>query len=201
MDKPLLVIATRNAHKTGEIRSMLGGSWEVRDLSSYPEAPLVDETGVTFSENATLKAVSASRVIPGVVLADDSGLEVDALDGRPGVWSSSFGGEEGNHERNNAHMMAELQRAGASTPERAAARFRCVMVLARDGQVLAEFSGSVEGHMLASKRGEGGFGYDPLFVPEGCDQTFAELPGDVKNSMSHRGRALAKAVAFLTELT
>lgn len=201
MDKPLLVIATRNAHKTDEIRAMLGDCWEVKDLSSFPEAPAVDETGVTFSENATLKALAASRVIPGIVLADDSGLEVDALDGRPGVWSSSFGGEEGNHGRNNDHMMAELRRAGATTPERASARFRCVMVLARDGRVLAEFAGSVEGRMLTAKRGEGGFGYDPLFVPEGYDQTFAELPGEIKNSMSHRGRALAKAVAFLTAST
>ena len=88
---PLLVVATRNAHKTGEIRAMLAGKWEVRDLSDYPQAPPVEETGVTFTENATLKAVSASKCIPGIVLADDSGLEVDVLGGRPGVWSSSFG--------------------------------------------------------------------------------------------------------------
>lgn len=109
---PLLVVATRNAHKTGEIRAMLAGKWEVKDLSDYPQAPPVDETGVTFTENATLKALSASRCIPGVLLADDSGLEVDVLDGRPGVWSSSFGGEEGNHARNNLRMMEELRRAG-----------------------------------------------------------------------------------------
>ena len=109
---PLLVVATRNAHKTGEIRAMLTGKWEVKDLSDYPQAPPVDETGVTFTENATLKALSASRCIPGVLLADDSGLEVDVLDGRPGVWSSSFGGEEGNHARNNLRMMEELRRAG-----------------------------------------------------------------------------------------
>lgn len=109
---PLLVVATRNAHKTGEIRAMLAGKWEVKDLSDYPQAPPVDETGVTFTENATLKALSASKCIPGVLLADDSGLEVDVLDGRPGVWSSSFGGEEGNHARNNLRMMEELRRAG-----------------------------------------------------------------------------------------
>lgn len=109
---PLLVVATRNAHKTGEIRAMLAGKWEVRDLSDYPQAPPVEETGVTFTENATLKAVSASKCIPGIVLADDSGLEVDVLGGRPGVWSSSFGGEEGNHERNNRRMLEELRKAG-----------------------------------------------------------------------------------------
>lgn len=126
---PLLVVATRNAHKTGEIRAMLAGKWEVRDLSDYPQAPPVEETGVTFTENATLKAVSASKCIPGIVLADDSGLEVDVLGGRPGVWSSSFGGEEGNHERNNRRMLEELRKAGVRPGDKPAARFRCVMVL------------------------------------------------------------------------
>ncbi len=194
---PLLVVATRNAHKTGEIRAMLEGKWEVKDLSAFPEAPPVDETGVTFTENATLKAVSASKHIPGVILADDSGLEVDVLGGRPGVWSSSFGGEEGNHEKNNAHMMAELAKAGVKKGDKPAARFRCVMILAKDGQVLAEFSGTVEGRMLTELTGQGGFGYDPLFVPNGYEQSFAELPMEVKNSMSHRGRALAQVVEWM----
>ncbi len=194
---PLLVVATRNAHKTGEIRAMLAGKWEVKDLSAFPAAPPVDETGVTFTENATLKAVSASKHIPGVILADDSGLEVDVLGGRPGVWSSSFGGEEGNHEKNNAHMMAELAKAGVKKGDKPSARFRCVMILAKDGQVLAEFSGAVEGHMLTELTGQGGFGYDPLFVPNGYEQSFAELPMAVKNSMSHRGRALAQVVEWI----
>lgn len=197
MNKPLLVIATRNAHKTDEIRAMLGDSWQVEDLSSYPQAPPVDETGTTFSENAALKAISASKVIPGIILADDSGIEVDVLGGRPGVWSSSFGGEEGNHARNNQRMIEELNRAASVAPSDFAARFRCVMVLARDGEMIAEFSGSVEGNMLTGPRGGAGFGYDPLFVPQGYDQTFAELPQEVKNSMSHRGRALEKVVEFL----
>lgn len=195
--KPLLVIATRNAHKTDEIRTMLAGSYEVLDLSSFPDAPPVEETGTTFSENATLKALSASRCIPGIVLADDSGIEVDALGGKPGVWSSSFGGEEGNHDRNNARMIRDLKFAGADSPDKSRARFRCVMVLAKEGRVLAEFSGNVEGHMITEKRGTCGFGYDPLFVPEGYDRTFAELPGSVKNSMSHRGRALERVVDWL----
>ena len=177
---PLLVVATRNAHKTGEIRAMLAGKWEVKDLSDYPQAPPVDE-------------------IPGVLLADDSGLEVDVLDGRPGVWSSSFGGEEGNHVRNNLRMMEELRRAGVKPGDRPSARFRCVMVLAGNGRVLAEFSGSVEGYMLTEPAGEGGFGYDPLFVPEGYDRSFAQLPMEVKNSMSHRARALAQVVEWMKE--
>ena len=181
---PLLVVATRNAHKTGEIRAMLAGEWEVKDLSDYPQAPPVDETGVTFTENATLKALSASRCIPGVLLADDSGLEVDVLGGRPGVWSSSFGGEEGNHARNNLRMMEELRRAGVKPGDKPSARFGCVLV---------------EGHMLTKPAGEGGFGYDPLFVPEGHELSFAQLPMEVKNSMSHRARALAQVVEWMKE--
>ncbi|MEG1741023.1 MAG: non-canonical purine NTP pyrophosphatase [Akkermansia sp.] len=201
MSMPLLVIATRNAHKTSEIRMMLRGRWEVRDLSDFPEAPEVDETGVTFSENATLKALSASRCIPGIILADDSGIEVDVLDGKPGVWSSSFGGVEGDHAKNNAYMIEELMRVGATSPDKAHARFRCVMVLAREGVVLAEFSGCVEGSMTTSPQGEGGFGYDPLFIPEGYQQSFAQLGAEVKNTMSHRGRALEQVVAWLVATT
>ncbi len=197
MSLPLLVIATRNSHKTDEIRAMLAGRWEVRDLSDFPEAPPVEETGTTFLENATLKALSASRVLPGIVLADDSGLEVDALGGRPGVWSSSFGGEEGNHERNNAFMIEELARVNAVTPEECSARFLCTMVLARGGESLAHFEGSVEGYMRRELTGTKGFGYDPLFVPAGYDRTFAELGNEVKNSLSHRSRALAGVVAWL----
>ena len=113
------------------------------------------------------------------------------LDGRPGVWSSSFGGEEGNHARNNLRMMEELRRAGVKPGDRPSARFRCVMVLAGNGRVLAEFSGSVEGYMLTEPAGEGGFGYDPLFYLPDAGMTFAELSGARKNAVSHRGRALA----------
>lgn len=197
MSLPLLIIATRNAHKTSEIRTMLDGQWEVRDLSDYPQAPPVEETGTTFLENATLKALSASRVLPGIILADDSGLEVDVLGGRPGVWSSSFGGEEGNHARNNQFMLAELERVNAVTPEECKARFLCTMVLAQAGKVLAHFEGKVEGYMIRTLAGTQGFGYDPLFVPEGYEQSFAELGSEVKNSLSHRGRALAQVVNWL----
>lgn len=187
-----LVIATRNAHKTQEIREMIGDRHEVVDVTSFPDLPEVEETGTSFLENATLKAVAISRELGGLVLSDDSGLEVDALDGRPGVWSSSFGGEEGNHARNNERMMREM-----SGREPRTARFRCVMVLAEGGEVLAHFEGSVEGRILEQPSGAGGFGYDPLFAPEGHDRSFAELGAEVKNGMSHRGRALAKVVAWL----
>ncbi len=191
-DKPMLVVATRNAHKTAEIREMIGERFEVLDATAFPELPEVEETGTTFLENATLKAVAVSRLVGGLVLSDDSGLEVDALGGRPGVWSSSFGGEEGNHARNNERLVREMEGVADRS-----ARFRCVMVLARDGEVVADFSGAVEGRLLDSPSGDGGFGYDPLFVPEGHDRSFAELGSEVKNGMSHRGRALRQVVAWL----
>ena len=193
---PTLVIATRNAHKTQEIREMIGDRYKVLDVNDFPALPAVEETGTTFLENATLKAVAISREVTGLVLSDDSGLEVDALGGAPGVWSSSYGGEEGNHPKNNARLLAEM--AGKSDR---VARFRCTMVLAKDGQVLADFSGTVEGRILEQPYGAGGFGYDPLFAPEGHDRSFAELGAEVKNALSHRGRALAKVVAWLERET
>ncbi|MEK7953339.1 RdgB/HAM1 family non-canonical purine NTP pyrophosphatase [Luteolibacter soli] len=191
-EPPILVIATRNAHKTQEIREMLGDRYRVLDVNDFPNLPAVEETGTTFLENATLKAVAISHHVTGLVLSDDSGLEVDALGGAPGVWSSSYGGEEGNHPKNNARLMTEMAGKADRT-----ARFRCTMVLAEGGNVLANFSGTVDGRILDEPYGAGGFGYDPLFAPEGYDQTFAELGAEVKNSLSHRGRALAKVIAWL----
>lgn len=189
---PRLVVATRNTHKTAEIRSLIGHSYEVLDANDFPEAPAIAETGTTFLENARLKAEGISRVIDGWVLSDDSGLEVDALDGAPGVWSSSFGGEEGNYARNNERLLREME--GRSNRR---ARFRCTMVLAREGREVAHFTGEVEGVIIDAPRGAAGFGYDPLFIPDGYDRTFAELGEDAKNLLSHRSRALAKVVNFL----
>ncbi len=189
---PRLIVATRNAHKTAEIRSMLGGKFEVVNATAFPEFPEIEETGTTFLENARLKAEGISRLIDGWVLSDDSGLEVDALDGAPGVWSSSFGGEEGNNEKNNARLMKEM----AGNANRGA-RFRCTMVLARDGKEQANFSGAVEGTIIDEPRGTEGFGYDPLFIPEGFDRTFSELGDEVKNTLSHRSRALKQITDWL----
>ena len=189
---PRLILATRNAHKTAEIRAMIGERFEVLDVTAFPECPQIEETGSTFLENARLKAEGISRCLDGWVLSDDSGLEVDALAGAPGVWSSSFGGEEGNHARNNTRLLAEM----AGKTERSA-RFCCTMVLARDGRAQAHFSGTVEGRIIDAQRGGHGFGYDPLFIPDGFNQTFAELGDEVKNTLSHRSRALAKVVDFL----
>ena len=192
---PRLILATRNAHKTAEIRAMIGERFEVVDATAFPDFPEIEETGTTFLENARLKAEGISRRVEGWVLSDDSGLEVDALGGAPGVWSSSFGGEEGNHAKNNARLIAEM----AGKPDRGA-RFRCTMVLARGGVEQANFSGAVEGHLVESLYGARGFGYDPLFVPAGYDQTFAELGDAIKNTLSHRSRALVQVVAFLDGL-
>lgn len=190
---PRLILATRNAHKTEEIRQMLAGRYEVCNVTGFSECPEIEETGSTFHENARLKAEGISAVLDGWVLSDDSGLEVDALGGAPGVWSSSFGGEEGNHACNNARLMEEMH----GRQDRRA-RFRCTMVLARSGREEAMFSGTVEGRIIESCRGNGGFGYDPLFVPEGYAETFAELGSEVKNQLSHRARALQQVVEFLS---
>ncbi len=190
-----LILATRNVHKTAEIRAMIGERFEVMDVTAFPELPEIEETGTTFLENARLKAEGISRRVEGWVLSDDSGLEVDALGGAPGVWSSSYGGEEGNHAKNNTRLLAEMAGKADRT-----ARFRCTMVLAQGGAEQANFSGTVEGQLVESLHGAGGFGYDPLFIPTGYDQTFAELGNAVKNTLSHRSRALQQVIFYLEKI-
>ncbi len=192
---PRLIVATRNGHKTAEIRALVGGKFEVCDATGFPEFPEIEETGSTFLENARLKALGISRRIEGWVLSDDSGLEVDALGGAPGVWSSSYGGEEGNHAKNNARLLAEM--AGVTARQ---ARFRCTMVLALAGVEQANFSGTVEGRIIDGCEGDCGFGYDPLFIPAGHQQTFAQLGDAIKNSLSHRARALAQVLGYLEQI-
>ena len=191
--KQRLIVATRNAHKVEEIRAILT-TCEVLDVSVMEDPPEVEETGTTFLENATLKAVAISELTDALVLSDDSGLEVDSLEGEPGVYSSRYAGEEGNDALNNEKLLREL---GGKANR--AARFRCVMVLARGGKALADFSGAVEGRILQERQGEGGFGYDPLFAPEGHEQSFAELGEEVKNGMSHRSRALEGVADWLSQ--
>jgi len=186
---PNLIIATRNSHKTEEIRHLLGHRFEILDVTAFPDLPEIEETGTTFIENARLKALGISNRIDGWVLADDSGLEVDALDGAPGVWSSSFGGEEGNHEKNNQRLVAEME---GKTNRRA--RFLCTLVLAKDGTEQAVFRGTVDGTITATPAGSGGFGYDPLFIPEGYEETLAVLGTEIKGRLSHRAKAIASFV-------
>jgi len=189
-----LLVATGNSHKTEEIRAMLGAGYDVSDLKAYSELPAVEETGTTFLENATLKAVEISEKVAGLVLSDDSGLEVDALGGDPGVYSSRYAGEDGNDSANNTKLLSALDGVKDRT-----ARFRCVIVLAEKGHVLAHFDGAVEGRIIHERQGQGGFGYDPLFVPGGYKQTFAELGEEIKNGLSHRASAMDKVVVWLDE--
>jgi XTP/dITP diphosphohydrolase len=186
-----LLLATKNAHKTTEVAALLGPGWQVADLTAYPHIPAPEETGTTFAANAALKALAAARHFPGLVLADDSGLEVEALGGAPGVFSARYAGPQASDAANRARLLREL-RAFPSP-----ARFRCVLVLVEGEKVLAECSGTVEGAIIGRERGAGGFGYDALFVPEGFTETFAELPVAVKNTLSHRARAFVALRDFL----
>ena len=190
-----LLIATKNAHKTEEIRAILGPNWDVSDLTQHPEILAPEESGGTFEANARIKAEVASLLFPGFVLSDDSGLEVDVLDGAPGVDSAIYAGQHGDSAANRERLKRELLAKDAVEPW--TARFRCVMALAEKGRTLATFDGRVEGQVVAAERGSGGFGYDPLFVPDGYTESFGELSGEIKNQLSHRARALAKAKAFM----
>ena len=183
-----LLLATRNPGKTREFAEILGEDFAVRDLSAESGLPLIEETGATFAENATLKAVATSQLFPGIVVADDSGLEVDALNGAPGVYSARYAGEGASDKENLAKLLAELAKSPASRPY--TARFRCVLALAKEGSLLETFEGVVEGIIVGAPRGSAGFGYDPVFQPTGFSQTFAELASAEKNRVSHRGRAI-----------
>jgi XTP/dITP diphosphohydrolase len=185
-----LLLATRNAHKTREFRELLGNKFEIVDLGSYPDLTLPEETGRTFQENAIVKAVTVSKIIEEIVIADDSGLEVDALSGAPGIYSARYAGDGAADRANVEKLLRELNKVVLRT-----ARFRCVIALARRGEVLGTFEGVVEGRITDAPRGTRGFGYDPVFQPAGFDQTFAEMPAELKNRISHR----AKAVAVLRE--
>ena len=191
-----LVVATRNAGKLREIRHLLEGvGFTVLGLEVFPELPEVEEDGATFAANAIKKAETIARLTGRSCLADDSGLTVDALDGEPGVHSARYAGTQGDDNANNARLLREL----ASVPdERRQAAFRCVMALCRPGMPTCCFEGEVAGRILQAPCGAGGFGYDPLFLVDGCDRTMAELPLAEKNRVSHRGRALRLVVAELT---
>jgi XTP/dITP diphosphohydrolase len=185
-----LLLATRNAHKTREFRELLGPGFDVIDLSSFPEIAIPKETGCTFEENATLKAIAASKQLPSLVIADDSGLEVDAFGGAPGIFSARYAGENAGDVPNVNKLLRELRKRNIATEKRSA-RFRCVIALAQNGKVLGVFEGFVEGKIVEPPRGSGGFGYDPIFEPKGFDQTFAEMTAESKNQISHRGQAIA----------
>ena len=184
-----LVVATHNRHKTREIQHILGPEFKVRDLGAHPDVSEIRESGTSFEENATLKALAASRQLPALVIADDSGLEVDALGGAPGIFSARYAGANATDRAKIDKLLRELARV-SSTGDECRARFRCVAALARNGDLLGTFEGIVEGRIADEARGDSGFGYDPIFIPEGFKQTFGELPTEVKNTISHRAKAI-----------
>ena len=184
-----LLIATRNRHKLEEIRAILAvPHLDLVSSLDFPAIPDVVEDGTTLEANAVKKAIELHHATGLWTLADDSGVEVDALGGAPGVYSARYAGEPCNHANNIAKMLAEL----GDRPDRTA-RFRCVMALAGPGFPPQTVEGRIEGRITRACRGTGGFGYDPIFVPEGFEATFAELDAAVKNRFSHRARALAAA--------
>lgn len=191
-----LILATRNRHKLDELLALLDvPGLHLIAAADVPGAPEVEEDGVTFEANAIKKAVALARHAHAWAMADDSGLEVDALGGAPGVYSARYAGAHADHAANNAKLLSEL----ADAPDRRA-RFRCVIALASpDGEARC-VEGRVEGRMAEALSGIGGFGYDPLFVPEGFTRSFAEMPAAEKNAISHRGRAVAAARAAWSAL-
>ena len=206
-----LAIATRNAHKVKELRVLLGDEFKVQTLDDFPSAPALPESAGSFAGNATLKVLTLAQWIGAslesvdaeqYVVADDSGLEVDALDGAPGIHSARYASLDENNSSdadNNTKLLREL---GSVPAEKRAARFVCQIALAkivsRDNTPEAHlFEGVCEGHIAEAARGEQGFGYDPLFIPDGYEQTFGELGAEVKNDLSHRAKALIKMVKWL----
>lgn len=193
---PQLIIATGNAHKLEEIRAIFAISGlELVGLHAVPGAPDVEEDRDTFEGNAIKKAATLAEFSGQWSLADDSGLEVDALNGEPGVYSARYAGEPADYAANNDKLLRELSDVTART-----ARFRCVMALCSPDGDTYTVEGCCEGRIAVAERGEGGFGYDPLFVPDGHDVTFAEMTPEAKNAISHRGRALAQAALEWSEI-
>jgi XTP/dITP diphosphohydrolase len=191
-----LFVATGNP---GKLRDFAGLAAEIELdlLPGFATLPSIEETGATFEENARLKAVHYSRFTPAdtdLLVADDSGLAVDALGGAPGVHSARFAGRHGDDEANNRLL---LERLHGLPPERRTARFVCCLALARGGEVLKVFRGEVEGLILKASRGDGGFGYDPLFYFPPLKRAFGELSQEEKGRFSHRGRAARELLAWL----
>jgi XTP/dITP diphosphohydrolase len=180
-----LYCATTNPGKLREFKKALEGSFDLQTLPGLKSIPPCDETGATFEENAIQKAIYYSKHCEGQLFVDDSGLEVDALGGAPGIYSARFAGPDATDEANNRLLLEKMEGIADRT-----ARFVCVVALASHGKLIDTFRGTVEGQLLAGPRGVNGFGYDPLFFypPFGC--TFGEVPLDRKMEVSHRSQAL-----------
>lgn len=186
-----LVFATNNPHKLEEVRAILQQKFEVAglvDIGCHREIP---ETGTTLEENASIKSHYVVNQYQTDCFADDTGLEVDALEGKPGVYSARYAGENASYEQNVDKLLLEL--AGKTNRD---ARFRTVISLVMDDKEY-QFEGIVDGKIINERKGKDGFGYDPVFMPNGYDQTLAEMDASLKNSISHRAKAVQKLVKFL----
>lgn len=198
--RPRIVLATRNRGKLNELRQILRGldaDVELVDLDEFPGAPDVPETGETFEQNALLKARSLAAFTGLPAIADDSGIAVEALNGMPGIFSARWAGSHGDDQANLDLLIGQIH----DVPDaRRGAAFVCAAALALpDGRERA-VRGELAGHLLRDRRGEGGFGYDPIFVPDGDTRTTAELTAEEKNAISHRGQAFRQLAALLPEL-
>ena len=192
-----LLLATRNQHKKRELQELLTGlEVDVLTLEDLKPLPEVEEDGATFEDNAVTKACETAQHSGWLSLADDSGLEVDALQGRPGVYSARFAGEGASDEANNSKLLELLK--DVPDDERTA-RFVCVIAICDPGGALHTVRGECDGTIMRMPSGTGGFGYDPLFVPRGYDQTYAQLSALDKNNISHRGVALKRILPVLTD--
>ncbi len=188
-----IVFATNNKHKLQEIRSILSGHFEILSLSDIGFYEDIPETGDTLAENASQKSHAIYERFNLDCFSDDTGLEIDALDGDPGVYSARYAGESASYDDNVNKVLFELK-----GKENRRAAFSTVISLILDGKEF-QFEGRVPGQITREKHGNGGFGYDPVFQPDGFDITFAEMPAETKNKISHRGKATQKLVAFLNE--
>jgi XTP/dITP diphosphohydrolase len=195
-----LILATANPDKAAEISALLGSVPGLVLRPRPPSAPDVEETGDTLLDNARLKAFSLVEYTGMAAVADDTGLEVDALGGAPGVYSARFSGEHASYRDNVEKLLAELDRHRADTPERRRAAFRCVAFVAFPDTSEVWADGEVLGTIATAPAGDGGFGYDPVFVPEGSGgRTFAQMAAEEKHAVSHRGRAFRALADRLRE--
>lgn len=191
-----LLIATNNSGKVREFSSLLSGlPFRLHFLAAFPQVPEAIETGSTFTANAEIKARHYASQTGFWTLADDSGLEVEALGGAPGVYSARYAGARASDAERTARLLSELDKTNDLNRR---ARFVCVICLVEpESGAVETFEGSCEGSIIHEPRGQNGFGYDPVFIPDGHGQTFGELPSEIKQKISHRARALAGVVNFL----
>jgi len=200
MSQQTLVIATRNSGKLFELYELLRGlPFTLRDLNCFPSIEPVAETGVTFAENASMKARAYAQQTQFMTLADDSGLEVTALGGAPGVRSARYAGDEASDAQRTNKLLAELSKR--SSADRTAQFVSAVAIANTAGLILNISIGVCDGRIAHAPRGQNGFGYDPVFIPSGYEQTFGELSAELKNEISHRARALQGTLNFLRSLT